>query len=294
MNDYHNVIVELARAALREDVGKGDLTSLACLLPDTAEGTIVAKSDGVLSGVEAATTVFEMVDSANTINFKKVDGDSFQAGDVIAEIEGLNQTILASERTALNFLGHLSGIATLTHAFVDKLKGTRAQLLDTRKTTPGWRLLEKKAVVDGGGHNHRIGLFDMILIKDNHIASAGSIADAISQTREYLDSPDFRLQFETKAEDILIEVEVTNEAQLKEAIEAGVDRLLLDNQTIPSLTQLVKTARALNPEIKLEASGNVTLETIADIAATGVDFISAGAITHSAPAADFSLRLTER
>ncbi|MCK4574667.1 MAG: nicotinate-nucleotide diphosphorylase (carboxylating), partial [candidate division Zixibacteria bacterium] len=158
-------------------------------------------------------------------------------------------------------------------------------------TTPGWRMLEKEAVEHGGGVNHRIGLFDMILIKDNHIAAAGSITNAVEKTREYLNTPDFRLQFEKKSDEIEIEVEVTSEDELTEAINAGVDRLLLDNQGLDALAKLVQRARSLNSNVKLEASGNVSLVTAADIAATGVDFISIGALTHSAPASDFSLKV---
>ncbi|MFQ5453483.1 MAG: nicotinate-nucleotide diphosphorylase, partial [Candidatus Zixiibacteriota bacterium] len=161
--------------------------------------------------------------------------------------------------------------------------------LDTRKTTPGWRYLEKAAVTDGGGFNHRFGLYDMVLIKDNHIASSGSITKAVNNTREYLNSPDFRLQFESKADNIEIEIEISDEKQLREAIACSVNRLLLDNQPVESLAKMVKIARELRPDIKLEASGNVALETVGEIASTGIDYISIGALTHSAPASDFSL-----
>ncbi len=280
---------ELIKAAINEDIGPGDLTSLACLEPDPLKAKIVAKCDGVLSGVRPAAMVFQLIDSANRFKPLKGDGDSFVKGDVLIEIDGFNQTVLASERTALNFLGRLSGVATLTRQFVDRVAGTNAVILDTRKTTPGWRCLEKMAVVHGGGSNHRLGLYDMILVKDNHIASAGSITAAVERIREFLDTPDFRLQFEKKAHEIEIEVEVTNEAQLIEALDTGVTRLLLDNQSLESLAALVKCARERNPEAKLEASGNVSLETVAAIAATGVDFISIGGLTHSAPSADFSM-----
>ena len=291
MDAYHQQMLDLVRAALDEDIGPGDITSLACLQPERIKAEIVAKSDGILSGVEPATLVFQLVDEANRLTFLKRDSDRFVRGDRIAEIVGYNQTIMTSERAALNFLGHLSGIATLTGKFVDKMKGTNCRLLDTRKTTPGQRLLEKRAVVHGGGTNHRIGLYDMVLIKDNHIAAAGSITEAVRLTREYLGSVDCRQQFGA-VNQIEVEVEVTNEAELVEAIKSGVDRLLLDNQTVESLTHLVAKARALNPQVKLEASGNVTLDNVASIAATGVDFVSSGAITHSAPDADFSLRVT--
>jgi nicotinate-nucleotide pyrophosphorylase (carboxylating) len=280
------------KAALAEDVGRGDLTSLGCLEPGPISARIVAKSEGVLSGVTPALLVFDTVDSANTVEFKMNDGDRFAYGDVIAAIEGFNQTVLCSERVALNFLGKLSGIATLTRKFVDKLPNdSPCRILDTRKTTPGWRQLEKLAVTHGGGANHRFGLYDMALIKDNHIASVGSIKEAAAHLREYFTTRDFRLQFDADPDRILIEVEVVNQSQLAEAIAAGVDRILLDNQSIESLASLVKIARQLNPVVQLEASGNVSLDTVAAIAATGVDFISVGVITHSAPVSDFSLQV---
>ncbi|MCK4607153.1 MAG: carboxylating nicotinate-nucleotide diphosphorylase [candidate division Zixibacteria bacterium] len=286
-------VIKLVRQALEEDVGCGDLTSLACFQPDTIKAGIVAKSDGVLSGLTPAQLVFGIVDSANQIRVLSGDGDPFRAGDRIVEIEGLNQTILTAERTALNFMAHLSGVATLTSRFVRAVTDVegRCRILDTRKTTPGWRYLEKQAVIHGGGMNHRLGLYDMMLIKDNHIASAGSIAAAVKQAREYLATRDFRLQFGNTGESIEIEVEVTTEAEITEAIEAGITRLLVDNQSPESLRHLVRLARELNPRVRLEASGNVTLDNVAEIAACGVDFISAGALTHSAPACDFSLKV---
>jgi nicotinate-nucleotide pyrophosphorylase (carboxylating) len=293
MDAYHQQMLELVRAALNEDIGPGDITSLACLQPQRIHADIIAKSDGILSGVEPVTLTFHLVDSASRVVFVKRDGDRFVTGDRIAEIDGFNQPIMTAERTALNFLGHLSGIATITSRFVEKLAGTSCRILDTRKTTPGQRLLEKRSVLHGGGSNHRIGLYDMILIKDNHIAAAGSITQAVQLTREYLGSFDCREQF-GECEKIQVEVEVTNEAELVEAIESGVDRLLLDNQSPESLKQLVNRARALNPKIELEASGNVTLDTVAAMAASGVDFISSGALTHSAPNADFSLRVVSK
>lgn len=283
-------IIRLVKDALKEDIGRGDLTSIACLELNPLKARIVAKSSGVLSGLRPLLLVFEMVDSANRITPLMADGNRFDAGDVVIEIEGFNQTILSAERVALNFLAHLSGIATFTNEFVKKIAGTHCHILDTRKTTPGWRHLEKMAVVHGGGLNHRIGLYDMILIKDNHIASAGSIKGAVTMAREFLDSREFRTQFQTEASKILIEAEITNEVQLIEAIESRVDRLLLDNQTVESLKMLVQLARKLDPSVKLEASGNVNLNSVAAIAATGVDFISIGAITHSAPVCDFSMQ----
>ena len=291
MGENYQAMLQLVKAALKEDIGKGDITSLACLEPNPVKAKIVAKSSGVLSGLKPALLVFEVVDSANEIKLLKNDADRFQPGETIIEIDGFNLTVLSSERVALNFMAHLSGIASLTDRFVQLINGTSCRILDTRKTTPGWRMLEKEAVEHGGGVNHRIGLFDMILIKDNHIAAAGSITNAVEKTREYLNTPDFRLQFEKKSDEIEIEVEVTSEDELTEAINAGVDRLLLDNQGLDALAKLVERARSLNSNVKLEASGNVSLVTAADIAATGVDFISIGALTHSAPASDFSLKV---
>ena len=249
--------------------------------------------DGVVSGVRPLLATFEVVDSANVVTPVRQDGDSFAKGDEIVLLDGFNQTLLASERVALNFLGRLSGIASLTRQFVNAVAGTGCKILDTRKTTPGFRLLEKEAVRHGGGNNHRIGLHDMVLIKDNHIASAGSICKAVELTREYLQTPDFRLQFEAKVEDIEVEVEVSTAEQLAEAINCGVTRLLLDNQSLESLAELVRKARALNPAVLLEASGNVSLETVGAIANTGVDFVSIGALTHSAKVADFSMKVIE-
>jgi nicotinate-nucleotide pyrophosphorylase (carboxylating) len=292
MDSLHDTMLKLVKAALAEDIGCGDLTSMGCLEPNPAKASIVAKSSGIISGIEPLIFVFKTVDSANRLKLFKRDGDSFSAGDTILEIEGFNLTILASERTALNFLGHLSGIATMTRRFVEKIRDyATCRILDTRKTTPGWRLLEKMAVVHGGGVNHRTGLYDMVLVKDNHIASAGSIKDAVARMREFLQSREFRQQFQLEPEKILVEVEITSELELTEAIESKVDRLLLDNQTPESLRVLVALARRLDPGVKLEASGNVSLDNVAAIAASGVDFISIGAITHSAPVSDFSLRI---
>jgi nicotinate-nucleotide pyrophosphorylase (carboxylating) len=283
---------KLVKAALDEDVGRGDLTSLACLEPEKIEAVIVAKSDGVVSGLIPAVMTFRTVDSAIELRLSKEEGDCFSPGDTIAELVGYNQSILVAERTALNFLAHLSGIASLTHRFVKKISND-TRIIDTRKTTPGWRLLEKAAVVHGGGENHRIGLYDMVLIKDNHIAASGSVRAAVERTKSFLHSYDFRLQFQVRPEEIEIEVEVTNQVELTDAISAGANRLLLDNQSVESLCKLVARARELNPNVKLEASGNITLDNVAEIAATGVDFISSGALTHSAPASDFSLRVTK-
>ena len=293
----------LVEKALAEDIGPGDLTSLACLNEENIKAKIVAKSTGRLSGVKPLKLAFELTDPKIEITVHKQDGDSFKPGDIIADFSGSNRGILTAERTALNFLAHLSGIASLTAVFYEKVKNTSVRLLDTRKTTPGFRMLEKEAVVHGGGYNHRIGLYDMVLIKDNHIAAAGSITKAVQQTKAYLKSDAYTTTFNIPAVDIKIEVEVTNEAEVTEAMHCGVDRLLLDNQTPESLAKLVKLARKLEDDngrpfgtrpIELEASGNVSLDNVAAMAACGVDFISIGALTHSAPVSDFSMRVVEK
>lgn len=284
-------LLSLVRSALNEDIGRGDVTSLAALEPDLVKGVIVAKSEGVLSGLAPAMFSFQKVDSANKLTPLLQDGDLFRLGDTIIELEGLNRTLLTAERTALNFLAHLSGVATLTRRYVDEISGTDCRILDTRKTTPGFRHLEKAAVRHGGGENHRIGLFDMVLIKDNHIAAAGSISAAVDRTRDWLASPDYRIQFDRQGDDVAIEIEIKSAEELTEAIKVGVKRLLLDNQSLDSLRELVRLARDLNPVVKLEASGNVTLDNVAAVAATGVDYVSVGALTHSAPACDFSMKL---
>ena len=284
-------IIDLIQAALKEDVGPGDLTSRACLVPNPAKAEIIAKQDGILSGLKTALLVFNIVDSANFFEAFIKDGDSFKKGDRLIAIDGFNLTLMASERVSLNFLGHLSGIATLTNHFVNKIKGTKCQILDTRKTTPGWRMLEKEAVAHGGGKNHRFGLYDMILVKDNHIASAGSITKALDQIEEYLQSEEYKDCFKISPDKIKVEVEIATEAQLEEAMKCKVDRIMLDNQSLESLQSLVEKAREINPDIELEASGNVSLDTVAGIATTGVDFISIGALTHSAPVVDLSMKI---
>lgn len=289
-------LITLVEAALAEDIGRGDMTSISCLEPLSLKAEILAKSEGVLSGLKPALLAFDIVDSANLVKPLKNDGDSFQSGDVIANIDGINQTVFASERVALNFLGHLSGVATLTDKFVKKIEKAGyhdCKIIDTRKTLPGLRQLQKQAVLDGGGENHRQGLYDMILIKDNHIASCGTISRAIESVNENIEAPEFQLQFDLHKDEIEIEVEISNEEQLKEAISCGVKRLLLDNQTIVSLKKMIALSRSLDADVKLEASGNVSLDNVAEIAATGVDFISIGVLTHSAPSSDFSLKVVD-
>jgi nicotinate-nucleotide pyrophosphorylase (carboxylating) len=267
----------LVRMAIAEDIRMGDVTSRSIVPPGQRHRAImVAKADGVMAGIPIAKMVFAHIDPAIKFQHKVDDGAPVKAGKILVHLEGPAIGLLAGERTALNFLQHLSGIATLTAAFVHAVAGTGAVILDTRKTTPGFRLLEKYSVRMGGGQNHRIGLYDMGLIKDNHIAAAGSIALAVRRVRGM-------------EPNIPVEVEVTNLDQLREALVLPVDRIMLDNMDVTTMREAVRLTAG---RVGLEASGSVSLETVAEIAATGVNFISIGALTHSAPALDISMEIT--
>ncbi len=272
---------QLIRLALAEDAGRGDITSDA-LVDSTLSGraVIAAKNDGVLAGLTVANEVFQTVNRRIIFKMLSRDGQRVTKGEKIAVIQGKVKAILTAERTALNFLQRLSGIATLTAQYVQKLKGTKAKILDTRKTTPGLRLLEKQAVKVGGGENHRMGLFDMFLIKENHIRAAGGIAEAIRKAK-------------SKRRKEKIEVEVRNLSELKEAIAAKPDWIMLDNMNIAQMKKAVRIIRSASSKIKIEASGNINLRNVRSIALTGADFISVGALTHSAPALDLTLILME-
>lgn len=272
---------ELVRAALAEDVGRGDWTTQWTVPPDhRSAGVIVAKEPLVVAGMPCVEDVFARIDPALSVEVRTPDGTAADAGDVLARIEGITWSILVGERTALNFLGHLSGIATHTRRFVAAVEGTGARIVDTRKTTPGWRLLEKAAVRAGGGMNHRIGLFDMILIKDNHADAAGGVAAAVREARDWNDLG------------LPVEVEVRTLEELDAVLPLDVDRILLDNMDAETMREAVARTHALgeDPPV-LEASGNVTLANVRAVAETGVDLVSVGALTHSAPAADVSLRI---
>lgn len=270
----------LIERALSEDLQQeGDLTSRAIFGDEPTTAMIIAKQDGVLAGVEIARDVFWAVDPDCQIRFYRHDGDFFSDQEIIFTVNGNIRSLLRAERTALNFIARLSGIATLTRQYVSKVAGTRCRILDTRKTTPGWRMLEKYSVHVGGGHNHRLGLYDMVLIKDNHITAAGGIAPAVKKAYSYLQKNRVTAK---------IEVEVTNLPQMQEALALPVDRIMLDNM---SPEEMKKAVELCAHRIPLEASGNVRLETVAEIAATGVDYISIGALTHSAPAIDFSMKI---
>lgn len=263
---------QLIRVALAEDVGTGDVTSLLIIPPSVAaEAVIVARAHGVLCGADTCRQVFAAVDRRIRFRTKLRDGAVFRRGTVIAELTGPARGILTAERTALNFLQQLSGIATLTRRYADAVCGTGAIILDTRKTIPGWRELAKRAVRAGGGRNHRRGLYDMVLIKDNHIAAAGSITAALARCR---------------GRRLPIEVECATLAQVREALAAGTRRILLDNMDCSRLRRAVTLCRG---RAETEASGGITLKTVRRVALTGVDFISVGTLTHSAPAADIAL-----
>jgi len=297
MPSREKILKQQVTAALQEDVGAGDVTTLAIVPEDLAGAAeIVAKSDGIACGLPLCEYTFLKVDP--DVEFKALieDGQPFHKGDRVALVSGSYRSILIAERTALNFLMHLSGIATLTRKMVEAAEATdKVKVLDTRKTTPGLRYIEKYAVATGGGENHRYGLYDMALIKDNHIAAIGSITEAVKRVREFLVSERFLKIFHTNPETCEIEVEVENLDQLRETLDSGVKRILLDNKSPEHLAEMVRFARQHpnGTDVKLEASGNVTLETIGRVALTGVDYISVGALTHSAPAADFSLKLLD-
>lgn len=268
----------LVQMALAEDLAdRGDVTTQAIIAQATTHGQIVVKASGVIAGLPVAQAVFARIDTGVVFEPQVADGDAVQPGTVVCTLRGSAQSLLTGERTALNFLQRLSGISTLTRRFVDAAAGTKAVILDTRKTTPGWRLLEKYAVRMGGGQNHRIGLYDAVMIKDNHIAAAGGITAAVEMVRAY-----------PQAAGLPVIVEVDTLAQLEEALALGVDQILLDNMDEATMRQAVTMTAGRVP---LEASGNMSLERVAAVAATGVNFISVGALTHSAPALDLSMRL---
>jgi nicotinate-nucleotide pyrophosphorylase (carboxylating) len=267
----------IVRRALEEDLGDGDVTTRCTIGPDAwVTGRLLAKAPGVVAGLEVVRSVFGLLDARVRLAPRVADGEEVEARTVVADISGPGRAVLSGERVALNFLQRMSGIATLTRRFVEAARGTRAVILDTRKTAPGLRALDKWAVRLGGGQNHRMGLYDMVLIKDNHIAAVGSITEAVARVRA--GDPRHRP----------IEVEVTTLAELGEALALGVDRIMLDNM---SHEQMREAVRITSGRIPLEASGGVRLDTVQAIAATGVDFISAGAITHSISALDISLDL---
>lgn len=276
-------VFDAVGAALDEDIGRGDITSRAIVrLGGRARGSFTAKQSFTLAGLEVAEAVFRSLDFSLQIESSASDGEQIPAGKVFARVLGEAQTLLAAERVALNFLQHLSGIATLTRRYVEAVEGTGAAVVDTRKTMPGLRMLEKYAVTVGGARNHRLGLDDGVLIKDNHLAMAGSIAEAVRRAREVVGHLH------------KIEVEVTSIAQVYEALKVKADILLLDNMSPEKVREAVEIVKSAEPEDRrtlVEASGGITIENIRTYAEAGVDLISIGALTHSAPAVDISFKI---
>ena len=280
MKTKEQLIDELIDLAFAEDIGDGDHTTLCCI-PDTAMGKsrLLIKEPGILAGVEIARKIFHRFDPDLKMTVYIEDGTAVKPGDVAFVVEGRVQSLLQTERLMLNVMQRMSGIATMTHRYVKKLDGLHTRILDTRKTTPGMRMLEKEAVKIGGGVNHRIGLFDMILLKDNHVDFAGGIENAISRCHDYL---------KAKGKDLKIEIEVRNLDELKEVMRVGgVDRIMLDNFS-PELTK--EAVKIVGGKYEIESSGGITFDTIRDYAESGVDFVSVGALTHSVKGLDMSFK----
>ncbi|SCD21431.1 Quinolinate phosphoribosyl transferase [Proteiniphilum saccharofermentans] len=277
------LIHNLIRLAFTEDIGDGDHTTL-CSIPETEEGKskLLIKQEGILAGVDIAIEVFHTFDPALQVEVFLQDGTYVKPGDIAFVVSGKVRSILQTERLVLNIMQRMSGIATITNSYMKLLEGTSAKVLDTRKTTPGMRILEKQAVKIGGGENHRIGLFDMILLKDNHVDFAGGIENAIRGAQNYLKEKNKKLK---------IEIEVRTLDELEEALRVGgVDRIMLDNFTPAQTFDAVKIVKAVNEHVELESSGGITIDTIRKYAETGVDYISVGALTHSVKSLDMSLK----
>ncbi len=274
-HDFKSAVDFAIEAALREDMPEGDITSESIIPPDArSEAFFLAKEEGVLAGLDVVARVFAKIDPSVIFIERFRDGSVFRKGDKLARVKGPTVALLKGERTALNFLQHLCGVATATRRYVEAIAGTKTKILDTRKTTPGLRLLEKYAVRTGGGQNHRISLSDMVLIKDNHLQFVGGVAEAVRRAR-------------AKARPgVRVEVEAGSLLQVREALAAGADMIMLDNMPIEMMNQAVVLAGGRVP---LEASGNMTLDRVRAVAETGVDFISVGALTHSARAIDISM-----
>lgn len=277
---YENLINKLIDLGIEEDINTGDITTES-IIPEsmTATATMTAKQDGVISGLEIVKMVYDRFQDDVVFTPYFNNGDHVKKGDVILKIEATYPTLLRGERLSLNIFQRMCGIATETARYVKELAGTHTQLLDTRKTAPGLRVLDKMAVKHGGGTNHRMGLYDMAMIKDNHIKMAGGIAKAVEQVRSSIPS------------DIKIEVEATNLEEVQQAIEAGADIIMLDNMSNPAMTEAVALIRKADKGIKTEASGNMSIERLHEVAETGVDFISVGALTHTVKGMDISMNI---
>ena len=279
MKTKDQLIDDLLTLAFAEDVGDGDHTTLSTI-PESEIGCqrLIIKEDGILAGVEIARKVFEKFDPSLKMTVFIEDGAHVKPGDVAFEVEGKVRSLLQTERVMLNIMQRMSGIATQTDKYQQRLAGLKTKVLDTRKTTPGMRMLEKEAVRIGGGCNHRIGLFDMILIKDNHVDFAGGIRQAVQAARDYC---------KANGKDLKIEQEVRNTAEIEEALEAGVDRIMLDNFT-PERTR--EAVRLIDGRVEIESSGGITLDTLREYGECGVDYISVGALTHSVKGLDMSFK----
>ncbi len=275
----NNLIDDLIKLAFAEDIGDGDHTTLSTIPADAmGKSKLLIKQEGILAGVEMAKKVFDAFDPSLEMEIFINDGAHVKPGDVAFIVSGKIQSLLQTERLMLNIMQRMSGIATVTNKYVKLLEGTNTRVLDTRKTTPGLRMIEKAAVKIGGGVNHRIGLFDMILIKDNHVDFAGSLENAVSQAKQYC---------KDKGKDLKIELEVRNFDELERALKIGVDRVMLDNFS-PADTK--KAVELINGRVETESSGGITFETLREYAECGVDYISVGALTHSVKGLDMSFK----
>ena len=282
MKTPQELIDALIDLSFAEDIGDGDHTTLSTIGPDAmGRQHLLVKEEGILAGVEIARQVFERFDPSLKMTVFIEDGAHVRPGDIAFVVEGPVRSLLQTERLMLNIMQRMSGVATMTAKYQDKLKGLQCHVLDTRKTTPGMRILEKEAVAIGGGMNHRIGLFDMILIKDNHVDFAGGIPQAVQSAKDYC---------KANGKNLAIEVEVRNTDEIHQALDAGVDRIMLDNFTPGATAEAVKLIRSINPAVEIESSGGITLDTLRAYGEAGVDFISVGALTHSVKGLDLSFK----
>lgn len=282
MKTIDELIDNLLTLAFAEDVGDGDATTLSTIPPEArGKQRLIIKEEGIVAGVDMARRVFEKFDPSLKMTVKIPDGSHVKPGDVVFEVEGPVRSLLQTERVMLNIMQRMSGIATTTHRYQERLAGLKAKVLDTRKTTPGLRMLEKMAVKIGGGENHRIGLFDMILIKDNHNDFAGGILQSVARAKQWC---------KENGKELKIEVEVRDKAEIDQALQAGVDRIMLDNFTPERTKEAVDYIRKQNSSVEIESSGGITLETLRKYGEAGVDFISVGALTHSVKGLDMSFK----
>ena len=282
MDTREKLIDDLITLSFAEDIGDGDHTTLSTIGPgEMGRQHLLVKEEGILAGVDIARRVFERFDPSLKMTVYIEDGAHVKPGDIAFVVEGPVRSLLQTERLMLNIMQRMSGIATVTAKYQEKLAGLPCKVLDTRKTTPGMRILEKDAVKIGGGHNHRIGLFDMILIKDNHVDFAGGITAAVTKAKNYC---------KEHGKDLRIEVEVRNTDEINEALAVGVDRIMLDNFTPERTADAVKLIRSVNPAVEIESSGGITMDTLRSYGEAGVDFISVGALTHSVKGLDLSFK----